>query len=226
MTPCTVFACESHPIVLEGLRSLLGGSSEFCLVGEAATPAAALREMGSLRPGLALIDHERGWREVLQIVNELKRLSPETRIVLWGAGLTASDCARALRAGIGGVFHRILPLASLVDCLRGVSAGQVWVEGLGDSVWTQQGGGRRQPRLTPREKDIVRLVSGGLKNREIAEKLAISVGTVKVHLMHVFEKTGVKDRYQLSARSAALLDRKSTRLNSSHTDISRMPSSA
>ena len=59
--------------------------------------------------------------------------------------------------------------------------------------------------LTPREKDIVHHVCGGLKNKEIAEALAITPGTVKVHLMHIFEKTGVKDRFELAVQGRRLL---------------------
>ena len=64
---------------------------------------------------------------------------------------------------------------------------------------------RSAPRLTPREKDIVHHVCGGLKNKEIAEALAITPGTVKVHLMHIFEKTGVKDRFELAVQGRRLL---------------------
>ena len=64
---------------------------------------------------------------------------------------------------------------------------------------------RSSPRLTPREKDIVHHVCGGLKNKEIAEALAITAGTVKVHLMHIFEKTGVKDRFELAVQGRRLL---------------------
>ena len=64
---------------------------------------------------------------------------------------------------------------------------------------------RSSPRLTPREKDIVHHVCGGLKNKEIAEALAITPGTVKVHLMHIFEKTGVKDRFELAVQGRRLL---------------------
>ena len=64
---------------------------------------------------------------------------------------------------------------------------------------------RTSPRLTPREKEIVHHVCVGLKNKEIGEALAITPGTVKVHLMHIFEKTGVKDRFELAVHGRRLL---------------------
>ena len=64
---------------------------------------------------------------------------------------------------------------------------------------------RSSPRLTPREKEIVHHVCVGLKNKEIAEALSITSGTVKVHLMHIFEKTGVKDRFELAVHGRRML---------------------
>jgi len=64
---------------------------------------------------------------------------------------------------------------------------------------------RVAPRLTPREKEIVHYVCGGLKNKEIAGALSITPGTVKVHLMHIFEKTGVRDRFELAVHGRRLL---------------------
>ncbi len=206
MTPHTVFVCESQPLVLEGLRAVLNAGEEFQLVGETSVPAQAAEAIRDVQPELALIDYERGWREVLQFVNDVRELAPETRVVLCGAGLGGSDCYRALQAGIRGIFNRTLPTPLLLECLRQVSSGQIWVEDLIDSRWGQEGTKRPAPRLTPREKDIVRLVSQGLKNREIAERLSITAGTVKVHLMHVFEKARVKDRFQLSVRARGLLN--------------------
>jgi DNA-binding NarL/FixJ family response regulator len=80
----------------------------------------------------------------------------------------------------------------------------VWIE---NSTPESNGNSERRssPRLTPREKEIVHHVCGGLKNKEIAGQLSITAGTVKVHLMHIFEKTGVKDRFELAVQGRRLL---------------------
>jgi len=95
----------------------------------------------------------------------------------------------------------------LLECLRAVAQGAVWINGHAKAP--EPVPRRGPPRLTRRERDIVRLVADGLKNREIAEALSISPGTVKVHLMHIFEKAGVGDRLQLAllARRLLSLDR-------------------
>ena len=205
MTPCTIFACESQPIVLEGLERLIAESREFRLVGSATDPAAALETINAITPDVVLLDETVGWRSVLQFLGELKKHCPEAQAVLWVSELAEADCYRALQMGARGVFRKTLPTTALVECLRVVSSGRVWMEDAQDAPVRTEGFRSAKPRLTPRERQIVRLVARGLKNREIAGELNITAGTVKVHLMHVFEKTGVKDRFQLSVRARALL---------------------
>jgi len=203
---CTVYACDAEPIVLEGLRCLIERTPEFDLVGEAATPAESLGEIGSLRPQLLLLDYRAGWQEVNRVAAAVKSISPDTKPVLWGRDLTAGDSYRALHAGVRGIFNRTLSTARLLECLRRVAAGGVWMEGPDEGPWRRATNRSAPPRLTPREREVVQLVAEGLKNREIAQKLAITPGTVKVHLMHVFEKTLVKDRFQLAVQARALLE--------------------
>ena len=202
---CTVYVCDAQPVVIEGLRNVLDEASGFRLVGDSGTPDAALEEIARLLPGVVILDQHHGWRRILHFVGELKQVSPETKSVLWGEHLTAGDCYRALQLGVRGVFNRTQPVEWLLDCLREVAAGRVWMEGVGDAGAAWVAPRPAKPRLTPRERDVVRLIAQGLKNREIAERLSITPGTVKVHLMHVFEKSGVKDRFQLAARARSLL---------------------
>jgi DNA-binding NarL/FixJ family response regulator len=87
-----------------------------------------------------------------------------------------------------------------------VAQGHLWFENGAPEPVAEPGRERRRPpRLTPREHQVVTLLAQGLKNTEIAKALGISPGTVKVHLMHVFEKTGARDRYELAIRSRKLL---------------------
>jgi DNA-binding NarL/FixJ family response regulator len=114
------------------------------------------------------------------------------------------DCFRALRCGARGILKKTLPVAALLECLREVARGNVWIEGSAEQ--SPDGADRRStPRLTPREKQIVQQICEGQKNKEIAEALSITAGTVKVHLMHIFEKTGVKDRFELAIQGRKLL---------------------
>ena len=103
------------------------------------------------------------------------------------------------------MLFRSLPIQSVLECLRSVGRGNVWIESsISDHVMGAVDR-RSTPRLTPREKEIVHHVCGGLKNKDIAEALSITAGTVKVHLMHIFEKTGVKDRFELAVHGRRML---------------------
>lgn len=211
MAAPSVFVCESQPLVLEGLERVFERTGEFRLVGWAPDPAAALRRISDLKPQMALVGYNHGgsgpgWRSVLQLLGELRQVCPDTRAVLSvNDDVVEAECYRALQMGAHGVFKKSLSVDDLMECLHAVSAGRVWLKGFGDSAESETRGRLAKPRLTPREREVVRLVARGLKNREVADRLAITAGTVKVHLMHVFEKTGVKDRYQLSMRARDLL---------------------
>ncbi|MCX6635537.1 MAG: response regulator transcription factor [Acidobacteria bacterium] len=188
MKPGTVFACDAQPIVIEGLERVLGATADLQFAGWASNPAEALRRIGELRPDLALIDQSQGFRGALQLVSSLRDVCVTTQPVLWIGEMADSEALRALQFGARGVVRKTLPTSSLLECLRAVLGGQVWIEnGLANhaaGLLARRGA----PRLTSREREIVRLICRGMKNRQIAESLQITPGTVKVHLMHVFEK--------------------------------------
>ena len=151
-----------------------------------------------------LLDHSAGLKAVFEFIADVKNAAGSCQAVLWVHDLADVDCFRALRCGARGILKKTLPVAALVDCLRAVARGDVWIEGSPEQ--SRDGADRRSaPRLTPREKQIVQQICEGLKNKEIAQALSITAGTVKVHLMHIFEKTGVKDRFELAIQGRKLL---------------------
>ncbi len=201
----TVFACESQPIVLEGLTKILGECPEFEFAGSAPNLAEARDALRQRRPDVILIDQTAGLKMVFQFITDLRSLAALCQPVLWINDLAEIDCFRALQLGARGILKKTLPVPTILECLRSVARGNVWIE---SSLTGQVSGSverRSSPRLTPREREIVHHVCAGLKNKEIAGALAITPGTVKVHLMHIFEKTGVKDRFELAAHGRRLL---------------------
>jgi DNA-binding NarL/FixJ family response regulator len=149
------------------------------------------------------VDLSAGLAPAIRLVTGLKAASVPTHVVLWVVDLPEMEAFRALQMGVRGILKKTLPVAKLLECLHEVGAGKIWMD---DSEHVTQFIQRKEAsRLTPREKEVVRLICRGMKNKQIAENLHITAGTVKVHLMHIFEKTGLKDRLALAVHGRELV---------------------
>jgi two-component system nitrate/nitrite response regulator NarL len=198
----SVFVCESQPIVIEGLRKVLAETNDLLFAGTVARPADVLDAIQNIRPNIVLIDGSAGLTAALRLLGHLKAAGP-IHPVLWVVDLPEMDAFRALQMGARGIVKKTLPTATLLECLREVGAGQIWMqesEQVADFLQRKDAS-----RLTPREKEVVRLICRGLRNKQIAENLHITPGTVKVHLMHIFEKTGLKDRLALAVHGREMV---------------------
>lgn len=205
MRPISVFACEPQPIVIEGLQRVLAGCEDVAFAGAVSKISESLEPLTRLSSEVALIDLQAGGLPAaLRLLAGLKSANAKSQIVLWVAELPEMEAFRALQMGVRGIVKKSAPVEKLLECLRAVAAGKIWMDD-SESVtaFLQRKDGSR---LTPREKEVVGLVCRGMKNRQIAENLRITPGTVKVHLMHIFEKTGLKDRLALAVHGRELVD--------------------
>ena len=205
MNQVRVFASEAQPIVLEGLSKVLAQSPEFEFLGSAASLAESLDFIRQHRPDIVLVDQSAGLKLVFQFISDAKNVWPRCQPVLWVNDLAEIDCFRALQLGARGILKKTVSVQAMIECLHAVSLGEVWIESALSDPTVGAMDRRSSPRLTPREKEIVHHICVGLKNKEIAEALSITSGTVKVHLMHIFEKTGVKDRFELAVHGRRML---------------------
>jgi len=199
----SVFACESQPILVEGLRKVLGECEDLEFAGSVSRVTEALDALGRVRPDIALIDLSGGLAPALRLVSGLRSVSPNSLAVLWVVDLPEGEAFRSLQMGVRGIIKKTLPVAKLLEGLREVAKGRIWMDEPQPGVEILRN--RESSRLTPREKQIVALICRGLRNKQIAENLHITPGTVKVHLMHIFEKTGLKDRLALAVRGRELI---------------------
>jgi two-component system nitrate/nitrite response regulator NarL len=204
MNQLTIFAYETQPIVVEGLAKVISGCEDMQYLGSASSLSETLEALREHHPDILLVDQTPGLKAVFQFIADAKNTCARCQPVLWVNDLAEIDCFRALQLGARGILKKTLPVEAMIDCLRSVGHGNVWLE---SSLPDQSEAAERRaaPRLTPREKEIVHHVCAGLKNREIASALSITAGTVKVHLMHIFEKTGVKDRFELAVHGRRLV---------------------
>lgn len=194
----TIGACESQPIVVEGLRRSLEASKDLQFVGAALNLKAAAELVEEHKPAVCLLDKAFGTKAVFQLITDLKGRSSGTEPILWAAEISEIESFRALQVGARGILKKTLPVNTLLDCLRTVARGNIWIENSISDQFVGFINRRNTPHLTAREDEIVALVARGMKNKQIADALCITTGTVKVHLMHIFEKTGVKDRFELA----------------------------
>ena len=194
----TVCACETQPIVIEGLKRSLEGVEDLRLVGTATSPEKLMEIVEAENPRVCLLDKAFGTKAVFQLISDLKLRTEPCEPILWAAEVSEVESFRALQVGARGILKKTLPVQVIVDCLRTVAKGNIWIESSVSNQFVGFINRRSTPRLTPREEEILTLVMRGMKNKQIADALCITTGTVKVHLMHIFEKTGVKDRFELA----------------------------
>lgn len=198
-----VYALVTQPVLAEGLIRILEPCDDLRFAGWSQDPEETVRQAARLSANILVLDHAFGLRLVAEVFERTRALIP-VAAVLWTKDPSPTDRRLAAEAGIRGVLDKTHPVGSVVGCLRAVAGGGSWPVGLPDlSLRSPE---RIALRLTQRECEVIGLIGEGLKNREIAERLAITPGTVKVHLMHIFEKTGARNRIELSIQAARLLE--------------------
>jgi DNA-binding NarL/FixJ family response regulator len=198
----SVAICDTQPVTAEGLRALLGPSPDLELSLAADSISAALENVRSFPPSLLILDKAFGGQVVLDTLAALRVERHPVAAVVWGVSVTEAEALRFIQAGARGIIRKSADVNTLLVCLRSVASGATWMER--DVFHEQQRSGQNsRTGLTPREQQVMELVGQGLKNREVASELGIRPGTVKVHLKHIFEKTGVQGRYRLALAGLA-----------------------
>ena len=199
----TVSVCDTQPVTIEGVRVVLASSPDLKFVAGSDSLERAMEVSQREPPDILLMDKAFGIQAILDWLTpppdqpELPHGSPKTAVIVWGVSVSEAEALRFLQAGARGILRKTAGLASVLACVRTVAAGRSWME---DCVFRDSSRTERYPRsdLTPREQQVLELVEQGCKNKEIAQELGIRPGTVKIHLKHIFEKTGIRGRYGLA----------------------------
>lgn len=188
----TVLASIGEPVVQLGLKAILGGDPEFDLVGLVNNDADLTRLASEHQPAVILysLNLELGQ----SVVQELRRVAPQSSIVLWGHAFSTDLAYQAMDMKVQGMLSTTSLPETLKECLKVAAEGQRWME---QSLSTALLNADRIT-LSRRQKQILGLLVQGLKNKEIAANLGISEGTVKCYLTKLFEKVGAKDRFELA----------------------------
>src|SRR5438270_9524416 len=151
----------------------------------------------NLKPAIAIVDKAFGLHAVLDWISQCAGASDTTSVVVWGSAMHGAEAVRFMQSGARGVIRKTADLALMLDCLQAVAGGRTWLEQslLCDSERLPR---RNRTNLTPREQEVLNLIEQGMKNKDIAARMGIRPGTVKIHLKHIFEKTGIHGRYGLA----------------------------
>ena len=187
--PIRVAIADDHALFRQGLRSLLTLRPEMTVVAEADRVDALHPMLADVDCDVLLLDLQMDRSSLADI----GQLASKTRVIVVTASEHPEDALAAIRAGASGVVFKRFAVETLVDAIRTVADGHVW-------VMPSLHGAVEPPLepLTAREREIVRHVALGLRNAEVATRLAIREDTVKTHLNNVFQKLGVRDRVQLT----------------------------
>ena len=191
----TVGICDTQPITIEGLQSLLRGCEDLRPIGSATNLFNGLELVQNQNPSIVVIDKAFGLPAIMDWLANLR--STQTCSVVWGVSMNEAEALRIMQAGAQGVIRKTAESATVLACLRTVAEGRTWMEDslLGDNEKSVR---HSRSNLTPREQEVVELVEQGLKNKDIGISMGIRPGTVKIHLKHIFEKTGIRGRYGLA----------------------------
>lgn len=193
----SILICDTQPVAIEGVRGVLSRCADLRFAGAVASLEAAFELSRGLNPACVVIDKSFGVPAILDWLLRFGASGARSAVVIWGVAINESEALRFLQAGARGVVRRTSEPETLLTCLRSVTGGNTWLE---EGIFAEM---ERQPnarrtQLTPREIEVAELVEKGLRNRDIAGNLGIQTGTVKIHLRHIFEKTGVRGRYGLA----------------------------
>jgi DNA-binding NarL/FixJ family response regulator len=155
------------------------------------------------QPDVLILDIRMPVKDGLGVLRELHREKQPTKVVLLAGALEEEEVLEALRLGVRGMVLKELAPQMVIQCVRKVHAGERWLEkqAFGRALETllKREGGEREASsvLTPREIEMVGMVARGLRNKEMSERLAITEGTVKIHLHNIYRKLKVENRVEL-----------------------------
>ena len=201
--PIRLILADDHPLVLDGLENLFRLEPDIQVVARCVSGEESLAAVRRHRQDVLVLDVHMPRKDGLTVLRELHREKLPTKVVLLAAALEEDEVLEALRLGVRGMVLKELAPKMVVQCVRKVHAGEQWIEKQAfsralDTLLRREAGERETAGvLTPREIEMVRMVARGLRNKEMSEHLAISEGTVKIHLHNIYRKLKVENRVEL-----------------------------
>jgi two-component system, NarL family, nitrate/nitrite response regulator NarL len=200
-----IFLADDHPMVQTALESLLRGRGEE-IVGCATSGEEALQEIADSDADLIVLDVQMPGGSGIDVLSGMRAKGDTRPVVLLTAAIGDDAIGKALSLGVGGFVLKSSDPRVLMEAIDVVSKGGTWVdERLKDRVSEASARPSQRRILTDRQRELISLVRQGLKNREIAERLNTTEGTVKVYLHAIFDKVGVETRTELAMKADQII---------------------
>ena len=194
MTVISVLLVDDHTVVRSGLKALLGTQGDIAVVGEASSGEDALEAAQELTPDVVLMDLAMGaGMDGIEAIKQLRHRNPKQAVIVFTTYDSDADIVRAVDAGAMGYLLKDAAPEEIFSAVRGAVQGKSVMSAPVASRLFQQ---MRNPDdiLTPREAELLSLLTEGLSNRDLGKRLFISEATVKTHLAHIYAKLGVETR--------------------------------
>jgi len=201
--PTTVFIADDHALVREGIRQVFAGQEDLVVAGEASTGEDALAQVARLRPMVLILDVSMPHGSGLEVLPQVRRVVPDTRILMLSVHDHPEYVLEAVRSGAHGYLRKDTLPSALRDAVRRLAAGETCFdlpagnvpEGTGPVVPDAR---ERLALLTRRERDVFLGVVSGETNREIAQRLALSTRTVESYRESLMRKLGLRSVAELT----------------------------
>ena len=205
--PYRIVIADDHTILREGLRALLSSDPDFEVVGEAEDGRSTIRCVKKLSPDLVLMDLSMPRMDGLEAIKDTKKENPDTKIVALTVHKTEEYVLATLRAGADGYVLKDAHHSELVLALKNVLKGKRYLSpGISEKVIEGYLAGRKALKpasiydtLTQREREILKLIAEGYKNKEVADYLCISLKTVEKHRANLIKKLDLHNTAALTA---------------------------
>lgn len=196
----TVLLADDHPIIVSGVEALLA-PTEFKVVGQVGDGAAVLPALDALDPDILLLDYHMPEKNGLEVLRMVRERGDQRPVIFLTAAVDDRVVLEAYKLGLNGLVLKHAAPDLLLICLDEVRRGGRWIDqmllqrALTAALGSKTADGLSA--LSPREREIVDLIAGGERPPDVAVRLGISPGTVKVHLHRIYEKLGVGSRAEL-----------------------------
>jgi DNA-binding NarL/FixJ family response regulator len=186
-----VLCVDDHPVVRDGIAAIINLQPDMMLAGAAATGGEALEQFFKLRPDVALVDLRLPDMSGFDLIKKIRDKSPNARIIVLSSHEGDVDIQRALEAGAQGYVVKGIVRDELLEVIRSVHGGK---RRLPAAVAQKLAEHMADEPVSPRELEVLSLMAGGKRNKEIASDLSIAEDTVKMHVRNILSKLQVNDR--------------------------------